>query len=152
MKEKFKLIRVFLAVPIILCLICSVIFLVYTYLDGQWRFSYHAKIENFSVCNADQSVSEKNFIEIKPQALKANQVYVCGTFETSVPTSLTLLLYKNLDEKPVYVYDKVFRDVKQGDFSFEVLLPEEDITGTYRVDVQFMRSVIATTEFTITTR
>ncbi|RLD02732.1 MAG: hypothetical protein DRI56_13705 [Chloroflexota bacterium] len=39
-----------------------------------------------------------------------------------------------------------------GELHFEVLLPEEDITGIYRVDVQFMRSVIAATEFTIITR
>jgi len=127
---------------------CSVVFLTYTYVDGQWRFFYDAEIRKFSVCDADQKPYKGNIIKVSSQE-GPNLLYVCGIFETSVPTSLTLLLYKEKDNEFIYIYDEVYRDVDQGRFSFEVFLPENETSGTYTVDLQLMRKVIATTNFSI---
>jgi len=94
-------------------------------------------------------VPEGNVIEIEPQVETSNQVNICGTFEAAVPAGFSMLIYKKPSENPVSI---AFHEVENGDFFFVIPLPEEDIAGIYRVEVEFRRNIIATTEFTIITR
>lgn len=148
MKVRNKDYRIILIATILLCFGCSVIFLTYSYFDGQWRFFYDAEIKNFSVCDANQKPYKGNMIKAS-SIEEPKLLYVCGILETSVPTSLTLLLHKEIDNEFIYIYDEVYREVEQGNFSLELLLPEKKTTGKYKVTIQFMRKVIATTEFTV---
>ena len=151
MEIKTRSIRVALLISMILFLIFSIIISVYAYLVGQWRFSVHVEITDFSVCDEYLTVPEENIIEIDSDASKPNNNYinVCGYIESTFPADFRLLVYKDSRKTPVSI---VFHDIESGNFSLKLPLPEEDIAGTYRVEVERRRSVIATTEFTIITR
>lgn len=151
MEKKSRLIRVTLLISMILCLILTTIIVIYAYLVGQWRFSYDVKITDFSVCDEISTIPNASVIEIDSDAINGNnnQINICGYLESDFPADFRLLVYKDSRKTPVSI---VFHDIDSGNFSLKIPLSEEDITGTYKVEVERRRSVIATTEFIIINR
>ncbi len=123
---------------------------VFTYIKGEWRFSYEdVQINNIALCkgnNPESIYPQDGNITILPSSTKS--VYVCGYLTTKAPISLLIYIIKEPEIKAISSNDP--NDMfSQGFFSRQLFLPKYDREGDYRIDIYLFRNVIATKKFQV---
>jgi hypothetical protein len=140
--------RIFIG-AILTLMIIGMIFGVLTYLRGDWRLPYDdVRIENLMVCEEPNKIASSD--SDGSQIISSNSAYLqaCGQLATESPINLGFYLFKEPKSKSID-NNPAGQKYHAGWFNQQMLLPQENRQGHYRIDVYLFRNIIASTEFDV---
>jgi hypothetical protein len=111
--------------------------------------SQDVEVTEFTVCNkAALASSDKNFHCGNLFPADTQNLYACGYIDSNSFVVLSIMLYKDPLERPIYS-NPVNDRFENGQFCREIFIPSDDRRGSYRVIVYHFRQIVAFSAFEI---
>lgn len=115
-------------------------------IPGGTRTSRDARVDKLGVCleeNDPESQLTKKVITLNKET-----IYICGELSTSIPTSLTIYIFREGRRKAIFT-NPISEVFDNGPFYSQVPVEELKPPGNYQVTASIARIITGRTEFQI---
>jgi hypothetical protein len=129
-----------------LCILMGLFYWGSSYLMGTWDPNNKPQLSDVSICLGPNQIDGKP-MEPGIDFPKDMSIYFCGYLRTSVPVPLSIIWYRNSDNRQIYS-DPVAEKFRQG-YIFSRLNQSISQPGSYRVGVFDGRELISSVDFNI---
>jgi hypothetical protein len=145
-KKLMKWFQIGFVIVWLACVSITISYFAVSYKAGLWIPNNHPRISEYSICRGPDPVTGKPVGAGVHFPKDVQPIYFCGLVETRIPTSLTVLWYRDPDDLPFY---SVREEIWQRGYMFSRLDKSGLPPGIYRVDILDGRIVITSISFDI---